>query len=57
MKKKNLKSEAYKPKDAKLNLGTDPMEPPETEYEKDRATLDKDEVKKVTKGIYGTDQS
>ena len=44
----------YIPLDAKINITNKPMEDIKTKYEKNRVVLDKEKVKKVVKGIYGS---
>jgi hypothetical protein len=58
MSKKNPgKALVYLPANAKLNFKNDVMEPPIVKYEKRRAAFDKDSVKKIVKGLYGSEES
>ena len=43
----------YIPVDAKINTENKPMEEVKTKYEKRRAVLRRENVKKIVKGIYG----
>lgn len=51
------KALVYLPANAKLNFKNDVMEPPTVKYEKRRASFDKDTVKKIVKGHYGSEES
>jgi len=44
----------YIPSDAKINTTNKPMEDIKTKYEKNRVVLDREKVKEVVKGIYGS---
>ena len=58
MSKKNPgKALVYLPANAKLNFEKNVMEPPTVKYEKRRAEFDKDTVKKIVKGLYGSKES
>lgn len=46
----------YVPSEARTNIDNKPMSPPETEYEERKVELDKNAVKDVTKGKYGSDE-
>jgi len=51
------KALVYLPSNAKLNFENDVMEPPKVKYEKRRAAFDKDTVKKIVRGKYGSKES
>lgn len=54
MKDKEAKPLVYVPANAKLNIGSGPMESIKTEYDVRLAVFDREKVKEIVKGIYGS---
>lgn len=51
------KALVYLPANAKLNFKQEAMKPPTVKYEKRRSAFDKDAVKKIVKGTYGSEEA
>ena len=49
----NKKPIVYVPPDAEINTEVQPLAPPKTRYEKSRAVIERNQVKKIIKGKYG----
>jgi hypothetical protein len=49
------KPSVYIPEDAKLNITDKPMPPPTTLYERTRQTIEREVVKDIVKGKYGSE--
>jgi len=56
-KEPNSNPKVYVPPNAKINCGNNDLEPPKTEYERTKQICRRKEVKELTKGKYGRDDS